>query len=467
MNLEIASDIFIKVHEKKERHYWIYSLSEQEQCWDEISKEGVFGINDTTDGRIGDLMQYSSTTDIKDALQQINQDNKTYKNISLALWLFASGISIGDVVFVKKGNSLVLGRGIVESEYIFDEKRSDFKHIRKMNWTHTGDEWEHCGQALKEAIKDVTFYTEDVRKLEALFAVNIDDETEIEYEEYKKENFLNDVYINAKDYDTLERLLFRKKNLILQGAPGVGKTYVAERLAFSIMGEKDTSRIKFIQFHQNYNYEDFIMGWKPDGASFSPQAGPFYEFCKIAENDDVERPYFFIIDEINRGILSKIFGELLMLIEEDKRGKTIRLLYKDEQFSVPKNIYIIGMMNTADRSLAMIDYALRRRFAFYPLTPAFQNDGFKKYQKSINNPKFNSLVSAVEQLNVAISNDASLGDGFKIGHSYFCVDEETVIDEDWLSDVVEFELIPLLDEYWFDESTNAKEWARKLRGAIQ
>ena len=261
----------------------------------------------------------------------------------------------------------------------------------------------------------------------------------------------------------MKGLLLRKKNLILQGAPGVGKTFAAERLAFSIMGEKDTSRVKVIQFHQSYSYEDFIMGWRPDGAGFVLSEGPFYKFCKIA-NDD-ERPYFFIIDEINRGNLSKIFGELLMLIEEDKRGKSIRLLYKDEQFSVPRNVNIIGMMNTADRSLAMIDYALRRRFAFYDLVPAFQSEGFINYQESISNLKFNSLVLVVEKLNTEISKDASLGNGFRIGHSYFCTNENN-IDDDWLNDVVEFELVPLLNEYWFDEPSKAESWINQLRGAV-
>jgi 5-methylcytosine-specific restriction endonuclease McrBC GTP-binding regulatory subunit McrB len=262
----------------------------------------------------------------------------------------------------------------------------------------------------------------------------------------------------------MKGLLLRKKNLILQGAPGVGKTFAAERLAFSIMGEKDTSRVKVIQFHQSYSYEDFIMGWRPDGSNYVLSEGPFYKFCKLA-NDDDERPYFFIIDEINRGNLSKIFGELLMLIEEDKRNKFIRLLYKDELFSVPKNVHIIGMMNTADRSLAMIDYALRRRFAFYDLIPAFQSDGFIKYQAKVNNQKFNSLISTVERLNAEISKDASLGDGFRLGHSYFCALPKD-IDDDLLNDVVEYELVPLLNEYWFDEPSKAEGWIRQLRGAV-
>lgn len=222
--------------------------------------------------------------------------------------------------------------------------------------------------------------------------------------------------MSKENYNKLKNLIKRKKNVILQGAPGVGKTYAAERLAFSMMGEKDTSRVMMVQFHQSYSYEDFIMGYRPDDSGFVLTKGPFYNFCKEAEPDD--KDYFFIIDEINRGNLSKIFGELLMLVENDKRGKEIRLLYQDEQFSVPENIHIIGMMNTADRSLAMIDYALRRRFAFYEFEPAFETDGFMEYQANIAYKKFDKLIETIISLNKVISEDEALGSGFRIGHSY-------------------------------------------------
>ena len=147
-----------------------------------------------------------------------------------------------------------------------------------------------------------------------------------------------------------------------------------------------------------------------------------------------------------------------MLIESDKRGVELQLLYADEQFSIPSNVYIIGMMNTADRSLAMLDYALRRRFAFFEMTPAFNSSGFRAYRAKINNPKFDRLIATVEQLNDVIANDDSLGEGFCIGHSYFCTN--TTVTDDWMKSVVEFELIPLLKEYWFDEAAKVKDWSR-------
>jgi 5-methylcytosine-specific restriction endonuclease McrBC GTP-binding regulatory subunit McrB len=274
--------------------------------------------------------------------------------------------------------------------------------------------------------------------------------------------------MDAKQYDTLVGLLRHYKNLILQGAPGVGKTYAAKRLAWSIMGEKDESRIQTVQFHQSYSYEDFIMGIRPTKEGFGIKYGAFYEFCAEARADDTGKDddpkYFFIIDEINRGNLSKIFGELLMLIENDKRGHSTRLLYENEQFSVPRNLYIIGMMNTADRSLALIDYALRRRFAFYDIEPAFETEGFRERQEELNNPKFDSLVETVCKLNDVIAADSLLGKGFRIGHDRFC---GLVYDEAKLSEIVEYSLIPLLAEYWVDEPDKVNEWTTKLREAVK
>lgn len=281
---------------------------------------------------------------------------------------------------------------------------------------------------------------------------------------YTKEDFLNDVYISCEKYDSLVSLLNHKMNIILQGAPGVGKTYAAKRLAYSIMGKKDESRIEFVQFHQNYSYEDFIMGYKPNGDSFKLTNGIFYNFCKKAESNPNEK-YFFIIDEINRGNMSKIFGELLMLIEKDYRGTKSTLAYNGLPFSVPDNLYIIGMMNTADRSLAMIDYALRRRFSFYDMEPAFTSEGFVKYQKSIENETFDALIDRVKELNTAISKDSALGKGFCIGHSYFC-GHENENDDNWLSEIVEYDIIPMISEYWFDDNDKLLTWKNNLRGVL-
>ncbi|MEH7379100.1 AAA family ATPase [Bacillus sp. JJ1533] len=279
-------------------------------------------------------------------------------------------------------------------------------------------------------------------------------------ETYTKEDFLNEVFLNEEDYETVVSLLLRKKNLILQGAPGVGKTFTAKKLAYSMMGVQDEERIRMIQFHQSYSYEDFIMGYRPNGSGFELKEGPFYQFCRKASKDQAN-PYFFIIDEINRGNMSKVFGELMMLIESDKRGEELTLTYSNEPFSVPKNLYIIGMMNTADRSLAMIDYALRRRFSFFELEPAFHTEAFKKYllDKGASEELINRIIIKIGRLNVEITNDANLGNGFRIGHSYFC-DYEA--NDNWYNEVIKYEIEPLVKEYWFDEEDKANNYIDEL-----
>ncbi len=452
------------------RRFWLYSPGRRAMFWDSFYKDGIMAIGWD---ELGDFAQYGTKSDIRAAMRRQSGDDKNFTMDVHAVWQFCNEMAVGDIVYAKRGVSAVVGRGVVESEYIYDANRTEYKHLRRVRWTQKG-EWDHPGQAVTKTLTDITPYTEYVENLESMvvgeddfedFAA-IDDTPEGVYPDYSEADFLSEVYISAERYAILKGLLQRKKNVILQGAPGVGKTFAAQRLAFSIMGEKDVSRVKVIQFHQSYSYEDFVMGYRPnENGGFTRAEGPFYKFCKAAESND-DRPYFFIIDEINRGNLSKIFGELLMLIESDKRGEknALRLLYKDEQFSVPPNVHIIGMMNTADRSLAMIDYALRRRFAFFDMEPAFLSDGFKARQATIQNTKFDALISIVASLNKAIGEDASLGVGFRIGHSYFCTND--VVDDAWLSSVIDYELVPLLNEYWFDEPSKIESWTVRLRDAL-
>lgn len=447
-------------------HYWIYAPGDGAAYWDEFYDDGIMAIGWDP---IGDLTQYETKSEMKQAMKDEIDDTRPFKNAAHATWQFANEMEPGDIVFVKKGMHQIVGRGIVESDYYFDEDREYFKNVRQVRWTHKG-EWAHPGQAVMKTLTDITAYSDYVERLNSIFESDIADDveepTETNLVSYSPEDFLDQVYMDRTKYNTLVALIKKKKNVILQGAPGVGKTYAAKRLAYSIMGVKDPERVMMVQFHQSYSYEDFIMGYRPtQEGGFKLEKGVFYEFCKSAEEDDEDTPYFFIIDEINRGNLSKIFGELFMLIEADKRGIELKLLYKDEKFSIPKNVHIIGMMNTADRSLAMMDYALRRRFAFFNMEPGFNTDGFRRYRDGLSSDKFNSLISCVENLNVAISSDESLGEGFCIGHSYFCDLEDT--SHQTLSEIVEFEIIPLLKEYWFDEPVKAKTWIDYLRSSIK
>ncbi len=458
----------IELDEDKTVHYWLYSPGPAASKWNECYQNGymLLGFGD-----IGDFKAFSSKDEIKEQLKKSYGDDRSYKNAAHAIWQFTNEMKTGDIIYVKRGVSEIIGQGEVVSDYEYISKlKDDYQNVRKVKWNIQGN-WE---SPQKSPVKTLTDITSDVNLVEQLQNLipqkNADDDVgeddiEPKYTSYTKDDFLKDVYITADSYQRLVNLLEVKKNVILQGAPGVGKTFIAKRLAYSMMKVIDSSRVQMVQFHQSYSYEDFIMGYRPTEKGFELKKGVFYNFCKKAEIDS-DQKYFFIIDEINRGNLSKIFGELFMLIETDKRGQALQLLYSDELFKVPENVYIIGMMNTADRSLAMLDYALRRRFAFFEIAPGFDSEGFLQYSNGLDNEKFNKLKSVVINLNEAIEDDDELGAGFCIGHSYFCGLKADEVTTERLSAIVEYELIPLLKEYWFDEPELVRQWSENLRRAI-
>lgn len=296
------------------------------------------------------------------------------------------------------------------------------------------------------------------------------DETNIpvttEIESYDKKKAMKGLFLAEAQFDEMLAALTEKKNVVLQGAPGVGKTYVARRIAYALIGSNDPQRIEVIQFHQSYSYEDFIQGFRPTPKGhFDLKYGIFHQFCRRAQREEAQgKPYVFIIDEINRGNLSKIFGELMMLIEPDKRGKehAIPLAYSqdaDEKFYIPENLHLIGMMNTADRSLAMVDYALRRRFRFITLRPEFSSEVFRSFLADAGaKPELvKKIVVRMTVLNEVIAADTkNLGPGYQIGHSYFCPRNGITPDDDWYRRVIESEIVPLIQEYWFDNEQKVK-----------
>jgi 5-methylcytosine-specific restriction protein B len=470
---EFSYIAFLNTSKKQEKEdedgntiaYWLYAPGEQAVYWDEYYQDGLMGLGWN---KIGDLKEYRKQQDLVAPLKQHYGADTSQKNNADMLYGFANEMKPGDIVFAKKGRSMIVGRGVVTSEYYYDGNRENQPHLRKVNWTHKG-EWKSDSLLAMKTLTNITRDTDLVKQLNKLIdgdsvrkEITIEPKNGIN-ENYTKEKFLEEVFVTENDYIKLRNLLLRKKNLILQGAPGVGKTFAAKRLAYAIMGEKDDSRVMQVQFHQNYSYEDFVMGYKPnENGGFNLNYGIFHKFCRRASIDK-ERPYFFIIDEINRGNLSKIFGELLMLIENDYRDKPIQLSYNDETFAVPSNIYIIGMMNTADRSLAMIDYALRRRFSFFEMKPGFETDSFNNHILGWSSPKLRSLIKAIIELNEVISDDDSLGPGFCIGHSYLC-NFDNGFD---LDSIVEYDIIPMLREYWFDNDERFNQEAQKLRNALK
>ena len=300
---------------------------------------------------------------------------------------------------------------------------------------------------------------------------NIITEKLLQSSNIKKYKFTDDSdkpFISESDLLQTVALLKRKKNIILQGPPGVGKTFIARKLAYEIMQEVKDANIEMVQFHQSYSYEDFIQGLRPtQKGGFDLRDGIFYSFCQRALAHP-DRPFFFIIDEINRGNLSKIFGELMMLIEADKREEkfALKLTYaedEEDRFYVPSNLYIIGTMNTADRSLAIVDYALRRRFAFITLQPDYGNN-FRSFlaSKGLSAGMVEHICSAVTKVNSKIKEDINLGEGFQIGHSYFCTFTNNEDENKWWNEILSFELKPLLEEIWFDDSTIVSEVLKQL-----
>ena len=282
---------------------------------------------------------------------------------------------------------------------------------------------------------------------------------------------LKDVFVSDEQFEGILDSIKRRKNLILQGPPGVGKTFIARRIAWCLIGREDPDPVEMVQFHQSYAYEDFVQGWRPnEQGGFTRKNGVFFEFCERAEQKP-DAPFVFIIDEINRGNLSRIFGELLMLIEADKRGSDyeIPLTYSNsgERFSVPENVHILGLMNTADRSLAMVDYALRRRFAFEELRPAFDTDKFRDYllERDVDETLLQRIINGMSEINEHIRDEKELGAGFEVGHSYFVPDEgaEDPPDEYWLENVISTQIEPLLREYWFDHPEKVDELLALLR----
>lgn len=285
---------------------------------------------------------------------------------------------------------------------------------------------------------------------------------------YSIEEALDGLFMSREHFEMMLSLLGSKKNLVLQGPPGVGKTFVARRVAFALMGERDETRLASVQFHQSYSYEDFIQGIRPaKGGGFERQDGLFVRFCDRARSDP-HRPYVLVIDEMNRGNLSKILGEALALLEADKRGESLSLMYQEDgepPFDVPENVHVLGLMNTADRSLAVVDYALRRRFAFVDLEPEFRSPAFRPALSAAGVPEalVDRIVTRLENLNRTIADDVRhLGPGFVVGHSFFCTFDGSEEPDDWYRKVVETEIGPLLREYWFDDPEKAKNQVAEL-----
>lgn len=445
---------------------WAIAPGEGARLWRHFQQHQIAAIGYDRGGGLGDLRQYDSRQAVHNATIEQGFGKNPY-NVSLAAWQFPQEVKIGDILLAKKGLSVFLGWGKVTGDYRYEPELPEFRHVRSVEW-HPFPAPIKLPDGETTVAKAFTRFTEFRGWLRHLFEGIDVGPSHPEPEAYGIDQALSELFVDDAHFRRILDSFGLRKNLIIQGPPGVGKTFIANRLAWCLIGQKDSHSIEMVQFHQSYAYEDFVQGWRPNQqGGFTLRNGVFYEFCKRAE-EEPDTPFVFIIDEINRGNLSRIFGELLMLIESDKRGPdyAIRLTYSNagERFSVPDNVYILGLMNTADRSLAMVDYALRRRFAFETLTPAY-GQKFRDYlvNAEIDLALLDRIVQRMSDLNDCIRQDKDLGSGFELGHSYFVPDEPADADEHWYLNVVDTQIEPLLREYWFDRLGHVNQLVEKLR----
>lgn len=452
----------------EEKQIWVFAPGPQARFWDECrtGSIAVFGTD-----LLGSLDAYGSKDDILQRLKVVYSNDTEPTNDALAAWEFSHVMKKGDFVIAKKGNHKIVGFGIVSGPYHHDPSRPKYHNIREVEWINEG-EWllpEGVRFATK-TLTNITRYPDFVDKILEVIGIDIEtiwgkalignvDISVTTYEpDIQPEYTITDCsHETGLDEETLKRWLRaieRKGQAILYGPPGTGKTFVAQHLAKHLVADNDGFS-ELVQFHPTYAYEDFIQGIRPmagedGGLSYPLVPGRFLEFCKKAGQR--KGPCVLILDEINRANLSRVFGELMYLLEY--RDHSIPLA-GGERFGIPENVRLIGTMNTADRSIALVDHALRRRFAFLELYPNYEV--LERFHSNNGFP-VTGLVATLKSVNRQIDDRH-----YMVGISFFLRNDL----EDQIEDIWRMEIEPYLEEYFFDQPAKVEEfrWV-KVKGTV-
>ena len=445
-NLDFTSENNLK------KNHWVIACGINSNQWDNFKDNNLIAIGWDS---LGDLSKFKSKQEIFEKLKDERSENDPDpRNDALCCYDFVNSMKVNDIVFVKKGTSKLVAYGKIIGDYKYDENLSEYRNIRSVEWINIKEN--EIDPITGKTLTNFNKYPDTVEKYLKLMANN--NNKDLEFNELKDTFFSEDFFNNI--IDTLKV----KKNIILQGPPGTGKTFISKKIAERITGNREN--IFSIQFHQSYSYEEFVVGYKPNSeGNFALQKGSLIQVCERAKQNENEN-FVMFIDEINRANISKVFGELLSLIENDKRGpeNAVKILYSenDINFYIPGNLYFICAMNTADRSLKMVDYALRRRFSFFEFKPEFDKPEFKNFlkDKNVNAKTIDRIVNNISKVNQQISDDNfELGDGYCIGHSYFCPkgNSSDSFGDQWYEQIIEYEIKPLINEYYFDKPDQAAE----------
>ena len=422
--------------------YWLMSLGKGASLWEDCHQNGIacLGWDD-----LGDLGQFEAReAEARAAIEAQGLGT----NDSLACWEFSRVMKPGDVIFVKLDRQRALGHGTVESDYCFDDTRNGYKNVRKVNWLSNfpGGVRVRDKDLVVKTLTDITKYPEQVNQ----FKVALSAERKLKPSLHDLQSLADELMFDIAELRKIEELLNDKRQVIFQGPPGTGKTYAARKLAQYLAAAKD--RVVLVQFHPSYAYEDFVQGFRPHLANGQPgfklRDGPLLQAAKAA-SDEPDAKHFLIIDEINRGNLAKVFGELYFLLEY--RDEAMRLQYSDETFALPDNLYIIGTMNTADRSIALVDLALRRRFhfvEFHPDKPPI-NGLLNRWLKE-NAPSMTWVADLVDRANEKLDDRQAA-----IGPSYFMKGD---LDDRKVDLIWEHNVLPYIEERLYEERERLEEF---------